>query len=230
MSWRDLFNRDVRDEARPPYRGGDGEAPGHIDPPRNNVLCGHLYGDGTICRAYAGPDHDPLSHFEADEKVSDPAPGLYETISGRPLPRYAELRERYGDPRDLPPLPNPAAHFTVDQTGDVTQHKPIPSADTGRVDFREMLTTDQAWTVKARLEVALGRPYLATKIAEQLHPEIAAKLCDRLEAVLGTAYETARAEISNEVAAVVESRVEQWRKDVDRARRAKEATRERFHH
>jgi hypothetical protein len=135
----------------------------------------------------------------------DPAPGLHEALTGRPLPRYAELRARYGDPGDLPP---------------------VSKAPTERVDFREMLTTDAAWSVKSRLEVALGRPYLATKLAEQLDPETAIRLCDRLDDLLRSAFDVARNQIAAEVSSAVDARIQVWQAEQDR--RAKVVTRERF--
>lgn len=205
--------------------------------------------------------------------MRDPAPGLYETISGQPLPRFAELRARYGDPADLPPVGQPVraihtaimvkgqwqmpgvrpGHRETDDNGNVwavesyqrdgeTRYHWVlrseprdtppsePADSSPRVDFRDMLKTDGAWSIKSRLEVALGRPYLATKLAEQLDPETGAKLCDRLEALLSTAYEQARITLATEVAQVVDVQIQAWR--AEQERRAKVVTRERFgpHH
>lgn len=179
----------------------------------DRIKCGHLFSDGSLCLMPAHPQH------EHHDDPKDPAPGLYAKVSGgQPLPSFAELRARYGDPSDLPPV----AHFTVDADGKTTQHAPVPE----RVDFRDMLTTDAAWSVKSRLEVALGRPYLATKIAEQLDPETAARLCDRLDDLLRSAFDVARTQIAAEVSSAVDARIHAWQAEQDR--RAKAVTRERF--
>jgi len=204
----------------------------------------------------------------------DPAPELYEALTGQPLPPYAELRARYGDPGELPPVTRPveipdaavekaARAIYAFPTGrrlepwntvtgtlrseylragraalvaarpylmpikhvcdpDIDHdHDPVP-----RVDFREMLTTDAAWSVKSRLEVALGRPYLATKLAEQLDPETAIRLCDRLDDLLRSAFDVARNQIAAEVSSAVDARIQVWQAEQDR--RAKVVTRERF--
>jgi hypothetical protein len=245
MGWlQDLFGRDVRDEARtavPVLRTPPPPPPAARRPgiPYHSVICGHLFDDGTLCRVPVGPDHVPTrahampweQHEEAPTKptppppppppprVSEPHRGLFEAISGDPLPSYSELRERYGDPGDLPPV-NAAAEMADGQ--------PLPATDTGRVDFREMLTSDHAWSVKTRLENVLGRPYLSTKIAEQLTPQFAVDLCDRLEALLTDAEQKAVERLTLEVAGIVDQRVREWQRDKARVQRAREVTRERF--
>lgn len=107
-------------------------------------------------------------------------------------------------------------------------HPPTPECvSPERVDFREMLGDDsQKWTARHRIAHVLGRPYLATQLADQLDPETAAKLADRLETLVKQAREEAVAEINNAVTAQVVSAIE--RLDAQTAAKLREVRNERF--
>jgi hypothetical protein len=140
---------------------------------------------------------------ELMEKATDPAPGLHEIVTGgKPLPTFAELRAKY-------PLEDPANE-----------------CDTPEVDFRAALGDDSAaWTVKSRLEVVLGRPYLATRIADQLDGETGAMLADRLEVLAATSAHAAVSELTAHVEAAVTERIASIRAE---RFKAEEVARERF--
>lgn len=166
----------------------------------------------------------------------DPQPGLYEALAKRPLPSYAELRARYGGGVDQPGKcvgclmersPEQGIPDRLIPDGDCPIHGEGASA-APEVDFQAALVDDRAaWAVKSRLEAVIGRPYLATKLADQLDAETGAMLADRLEALLHTAYDQARAQIAGEISSVVDAKMREIH--ADRERRGKEATRERFH-
>jgi hypothetical protein len=146
------------------------------------------------------PTNTEEQHPGADEipVVRDPAPGLYETIHGRPLPSYAELRARYADPADAP-----------------------------EVDFRDLLKDDgKAWATQIRLSVLLGRKYLATKLVDQLDPETSTTLADRLEDIISRRVAERLAEIDQRAAQMVDDKLAQIQADKDAWVRG--VTRERF--
>lgn len=177
--------------------------------------------------------------------IPDPAPGLWESLTGTPLPTWAEMRTRFPA---LPPLKvnteklrgQHPTMFEVDEyaafaptqaekmTRAVVQAQVIDEAtNVGEVDFRHMLKDDAAaWSAKSRIEKVLGRPFLATQLADQLDPHTAASLADRLETLVSQAVAEAELAISRDVAAVVSAKVREIRET--RSERAKEVTRERF--
>ena len=202
--------------------------------------------------------------------IPDPAPGLWESLTGTSLPTWAEMRSRFPA---LPPLKvnteklrgQHPTMFEVDEFAafgapstmlaaaaarDVIKASGVSGADlaeaytagdaelarikaqaeatdVGEVDFRHMLKDDAAaWSAKSRLEKVLGRPFLATQLADQLDPHTAASLADRLETLVSQAVAEAELAISRDVAAVVSAKVREIRET--RSERAKEVTRERF--
>lgn len=189
--------------------------PSRLRPPRHNVICGHLYDDETICRQPAGPDH---THDAPP--LRDPAPGLFEQVTGKPLPSYTELRAVYGDPADLPPiLPEhrPALEEFNQRArealggisgaeavrrvaeGAAALREAVGSAAT-KVDFRDMLRDDdQPWSPRSRLTVSLGRPALATRLADALPPALAAELADRLDTLVTQAVTEREAHLTQEI-------------------------------
>lgn len=216
-----------------------------LSPPRQNVICGHQYDDGDICRVslVASPHHTHIPGMgRLGPTVPNPTRGLN---PGAPVPSYAELRAVYGDPADLPPilpqhqtalrLPPPlisaaeAAERVNEAAAVLRDTVGVSATDVGKVDFRDMLKDEAAWSARSRLEKVLGRPYLATALVDQLNPETAAKLADRLESLVSQAVAETELRISSEVASVVTDKISQI--SVDRAARAKqmeEARRERF--
>lgn len=167
-----------------------GSAPG-----RTRVQCGYPTSDdgSTYCRNTAPcPIHRDQrigeTAAEARERqetedllnAAQPAKGLYETISGDPLPSYGELRERYGDPADL---------------------KPIPKYDPDSpLDLHDQLhADDQPWSVRSRLAASLGRRALATRLADALPPLLGAELADRLDTLVTQAVTEAEAAMTQEI-------------------------------
>ena len=145
-----------------------------------------------------------------------PAKGLWETVTGKPLPSYAELRARYAKPcpdgcHRIDPHEHTADGGTV-------------SAQVPEVDFHAALRNDShAWDLKTRLEMILGRPYLATKLVDQLDGETATNLADRLQAIVTGEIDAAVRRVHLEVDRQVEAKME-----AIRAERARGVSRERF--
>lgn len=166
-------------------------------------------------------------------------PGLFEQVTGKPLPSYKELRAIYGDPADLPPiLPHhrEALAAGVCKSGwhavGPTRAQPVcltchPATDAGEVDFRDMLKDDgPAWSVRSRLEKVLGRAYLATALADQLAPETAVRLADRLDKLVEQAVADHELATAQQVAAAVSAKVQEYRES--RTTRTEAVTHERF--
>lgn len=139
--------------------------------------------------------YSELSRID-DQGVSNPAPGLYEIVSGgKPLPSYTELRARYTDSTEVP-----------------------------EVDFRAALRNDShAWDLRTRLEVVLGRPFLATQLVDQLTADTGARLADRLEAIVTANVEAAVRKVHEEVDRQVTDKINRLNEE-----RAKVVSRERF--
>ena len=177
------------------------------------ILCGADLGHGLVCMIAAGPDHDHEAWAmardeellnEAAAGVTDPVPGLYEALTGDPLPSFGEMRERYGDPDHL---------------------KPIPTVQ--RIDFREMLRDDPGSKItRDRLAHVLVRPYLATQLVEHLPRDVSARLADRLESLVHEAVERNTAAIGQSVAHEVNVALE--RMDAAAEAKREELRRERF--
>lgn len=139
--------------------------------------------------------------------LADPVKGLHEAISGEPSPGFAELRERYGDPADL---------------------KPIPHYDPGSpVDLHDQLhADDQPWSVKSRLATSLGRRALATRLADALPPLLGAELADRLDTLITQAVTETEARITQDLSD--EYHAARARLDADAAKKLKEVHDERY--
>lgn len=123
------------------------------------ILCGFPMGDDVTCRNTAPcPVHrDRDLSPAADIPASNPAPGLYEQISGKPLPPYPQA-----------------------------------------VDYRPLLVDDEHdWSVRHRLSASLGRPALATRLADALSPQLGAELADRLDTLVTQARSEAVVELEN---------------------------------
>ena len=111
---------------------------------------------------------------------ADPAPGLHEIISGATLPEFAELRERYGDPANLAPIP----HYDPDAPADLHD---------------QLHADDQPWSVRSRLAHSLGRRALATRLADALPPLLGAELADRLDTLITQALTEQEAAITQQL-------------------------------
>lgn len=64
-----------------------------------------------------------------------------------------------------------------------------PATDAGQVDFHELLKTDAQWALKERLHASLGRPYLAVQLAQLLPADVAVRLADRVDQLVGPEVE-----------------------------------------
>ena len=148
--------------------------------------CGYpLAGEGICHNTAPCPVHADLiratrTFTDVQVKSGEPAKGLWETVTGDPLPGFAELRERYGDPAGL---------------------NPIPKYDPGSpVDLHDQLhADDQPWSVKTRLANTLGRRALATRLADALPPLLGAELADRLDTLLTQALSEQEAAITQQL-------------------------------
>lgn len=103
----------------------------------------------------------------------------------------------------------------------------LGATDQGEVDFRHMLKDDAAaWSAKARIEKVLGRPYLATQLADQLAPDTAAALADRLESLVSQAVAETETRLSAETSRLVSEKIAEIR--ATRTSPAEAVSRERF--
>lgn len=143
---------------------------------------------GGRVKAGRPPTHEP-DPPELFMPTSNPAPGLHEIVSGKPLPSFAELRAKY------------------------------PEHDAPEVDFRAALKNDgHAWGTKSRLEALLGRPYLATQLVDQLDPEVSTRLAYRLQELFTVELERAMHAVNLEVEAQVQAKIAQFETErVERA-------------
>lgn len=173
-------------------------------PPTGRILCGYpVSNDGSVLCRNAAPcpvhrdkrppaaddDTTELAAVEAQlndatpepaEPMRDPAPGLHEILTGKPLPPYADLKAKYGDPANL---------------------KPIPKYDPDSpVDLHDQLhADDQPWSVRSRLQASLGRRALGTRVADALPPLLGAELADRLDTLITQALTEQQAAITQEI-------------------------------
>lgn len=121
------------------------------------LLCGYPLGDDVTCRntapcvVHRDRDLSPA----ADIPASNPAPGLFEQMTGKPLPPF-------------------------------------------ETDYRALLVDDEHdWSVRHRLTATLGRPALATRLADALPPALGAELADRLDTLVTQARSEAVVELEN---------------------------------
>lgn len=128
--------------------------------------------------------------------LTNPAPGLQEALSG-PMPSWSELRARY--PEKDQPRPAPP---------EVSNLHPA------------------AGSVQSQLADVLGRPTLAAKLAEQLDPETALILANRLHELTDRAARNAVEQVNHDVHVATTLKIAEI--ENDRISRAKEASRERF--
>ena len=151
-------------------------------------------------------------------RAGNPAPGLYEALTGHPLPEFAELRERYGDPATLKPIPGGAATLTG----------PLAQTDVGEVDLRAMLKDSPGAIIK-RDEIGrvLRRRYLATQLVAMLPVEVSARLADVLRTLENRIIAETVAAISKDVTAQTVEAIN--RIDAEISAKREELTLERFH-
>lgn len=213
---------------RPPGDGFPYDAPSPIpaeygvQPGPGRVLCGYPYKTAddpegpVLCKNTAPcPLHrnyrvGELEATEAalNEATPEPAPSLYQSIAGGDLPSFGELRERYGDPADLHPIPK------YDPDSPVDLHKQLHPVD------------DQPWSVRARLAESLGRRALATRLADALPPLLGAELADRLDTLITQAITEHDAAVTQQMADhYFEARA---RLDAEAEAKLQELRRERF--
>lgn len=154
-----------------------------VRPPNQRVLCGFDYGKGVTCRNTAPcpihRDRKATALEEAAAGVPDPAPGLYEALTDKPLPTWAEMQAKHG---------------------------PIPKYDPDSpLDLHAQLyDDDQAWSPKTRIAKSLGRRALATRLVDALHTAtgshlLAAELADRLDTLITQAVSETEAKITQEL-------------------------------
>lgn len=201
--------------------------------------------EAELAKAMEVTPEDTAVLADQARALPNPAPGLAETNAAG-VPAWAEMRAKY------PPLPwrkidtqkvraivgtNYGLLTTAEaveatkmwaQAAKATGH---PASDVGTVDFRAMLKDDDAaWSAKTRLAKVLGREYLATRLVDQLDPETAAQLADRLDTLVSQAVAETEMRISGEVQGAVSAYSEQLAADrAARRKQAEEASRERFH-
>ena len=149
--------------------------------------------------------------------IPEPARGLYETITGNSLPLFAELRDKYGDPKNLAPIPGGAATLTG----------PLAQTDVGDVDLRAMLQDSPGAIMKRdRIGHVLRRPYLATQLVQYLPVEVSARLADVLFTLEKRIREETIAAISADVTRETVSAIDRITAETNAKR--EELSRERF--
>lgn len=170
----------------------------------------------------------------------EPAPGLAGAIAAG-VPSWAEMRAKYPplpwrkvDPgkvrsavasAKLADVPPPIHERIVEHARAAAEAHYATQA--GEVDFRHMLKDDAAaWSAKARIEKVLGRPYLATQLADQLAPDTAAALADRLESLVSQAVAETEMRLSAETSRLVTEKIAEIR--ATRTSPAEAVSRERF--
>lgn len=169
------------------------------------LLCGYPLGDDVTCRNSAPcvVHRDRDLSAAADIPASDPARGLVAAIK-----RTRRV-----------PLDPPSASLTP-PTEAVTEEIPV-------VDLHGALKDDtQPWSVRSRLTTSLGRPSLATRLADALPPILGAELADRLDTLITQALTEQEAQITQELSdRYHEARA---RIDADAAKKLQEVHDERF--
>jgi hypothetical protein len=183
------------------------------------LLCGADLGAGLTCRRAAGhervgPDCSSMtveqeraeteralnggtSLLEALPAVSNPAPGLWELVTGKPLPSYAELLERG----------RRAEHPTYDLLNVQSTRAPE-------------LSSAEACD---RLTAAIERPRLAARITEVLPPALASQLALAVEEAVRRgirAHVEAEKAVLNQLAEGATARLQQSIEDQKRGREA----------
>jgi hypothetical protein len=101
-----------------------------------------------------------------------------------------------------------------------------PATDTGRVDFREMLSESWQPAARDRMNAVLGRPYLSTQLAELLPADVCLRLIERLEHLIEERVRSEVAQIHLDVDNAVATTLTRLAAAADDKRR--ELTRERF--
>lgn len=150
------------------------------------ILCGYPMGDSVTCRNTAPcPVHrDRDLAAAADIPASNPAPGLFQQVTGQPLPQY---------PRGACSCNALVGGVPVKVNPECPQHGQ-------RTDYRELLVDDaHDWSVRHRLEATLGRMALATRLADALTPQIGAELADRLDTIVTQARTEAVVALENQI-------------------------------
>lgn len=146
--------------------------------PTGRLLCGYPLedvADGTLCRntapcvVHRDRDLSPADGIAA----SNPVPGLYEKVTGKTLPAFAAMVTRAVSTRHDPDAP---------------------------ADLHDALDDDSpAWSVRSRLTAVLGRPALATRLADALPPLLGAELADRLDTLITQAVSESEAQITQQL-------------------------------
>lgn len=81
-----------------------------------------------------------------------------------------------------------------------TPDRPVSVVRVPALDLHQQLKDDdQPWSVRRRLTVILGRPALATRLADQLTPALGAELADRLDTIVTQALTEQQAAITQEL-------------------------------
>lgn len=102
----------------------------------------------------------------------------------------------------------------------------LPEAAPALDLHQQLKDDDQPWSVRRRLTVILGRPALATRLADALAPALGAELADRLDTIVTQALTEQQAAITQELSdRYHEARA---RLDADAAAKLKEVHDERY--
>jgi len=176
-----------------------------------------------------------LAGREDDQRLTwrrtDPAPrymielkgGDAGTADGPGEPGYIKISPVHPDqtPEDLL---EEIVNTPMNPDGSVTLR--APATDTGRVDFREMLSESWQPLARDRMNAVLGRPYLSTQLAELLPADVCLRLTERLEHLIEERVRSELEQIHLDVDNAVATTLTRLAAAADDKR--KELTRERF--
>lgn len=145
---------------------------------------------------------EAVARLEALPPVSNPAPGLWEVVTGKPLPSYAELVERG----------RRAEHPTYDLLNVQSTRAPeLSSAEAGQ-----------------RLADAIGRTHLARRVMEVLPPALASQLALAVEEAVRRGIAEHVATERAVLAGMAEGAQARLAQSIEHQKRSREATAERF--
>jgi hypothetical protein len=195
------------------------------------ILCGHPEGDGHVCILPAAIEHshnreqDGFPYPEMSQVIADEAALLNQADQMVPARGVAEALGITAS--------EAAANMAVvaQELTDADVKYLTRLGRPPRTDFRAMLGDDtQAWATRTRLAETLGRPYLATALADQLNPETSAALADRLQSLVSQARSETEMKINADVARATHETITNIRTalDLKRDELHKKVSRERF--
>jgi hypothetical protein len=142
-------------------------------------------------RAPAGQLRNPLGELLCGYTGQDPDAGP----GHKAICLHLDPCEEHGA-QDPVPLSAGVPVVTLPPTsGDSIDVPPVPALDL----HDQLKDDDHDWSVRTRLTASLGRPALATRLADALPPLLGAELADRLDHLITQALSEQQARITQEL-------------------------------